>query len=108
MSDRKDYEPPKRTAGDLVHNGAHVIVSSIPLAGAAVGKLLNLLLTPPLERRRDEWMTDVGEALRKLEAEKNINLEELRENEGFIDTVMTATRSAMRTSQRKKKMLFGM
>ncbi len=66
-------------------------------------ELFERFVTPPLERRRDEWMTEVGEALRDLEENRGVNLEELQSNEEFIDTVLQASQVALRNSQEEKR-----
>jgi len=45
----------------------------------------------------------VGEALRRLEAEKKISLEDIQKDETFIDTVMHASQAAMRSSHDEKR-----
>jgi hypothetical protein len=66
-------------------------------------ELFEGFVTPPLERRREEWMTKVGEALRDLEENRGVNLEELQSNEEFIDTILQASQVALRNSQEEKR-----
>jgi hypothetical protein len=47
-------------------------------------------------------LNDLGERLRQLEKEKGLDLEALRENDLFIDTVLYATQLALRTSENEK------
>jgi hypothetical protein len=78
MPQDTDFKPPKAGIGDAAHAIARAGLGTIPLAGAAATELLNAIITPPLERRRNEWMKEVGEALRSLEEQNGINLEELQ------------------------------
>ena len=94
--------PNKRSGGDYLHSLTRAGISLIPFAGAPASELLNILVTPPLERRKQEWLTGIGERLRKLE-EEGVSLEDLRNNEDFIDVVMEASLSAMRTHNAEKK-----
>ncbi|MCL4774034.1 MAG: hypothetical protein KJZ98_08830 [Burkholderiaceae bacterium] len=68
----------------------------IPVAGGPAVELFQLLVQPPLEKRRAEWMQAVGEKLRHLE-EQGLKLEDLQANESFVSAVMHATQAAMRT-----------
>ena len=103
-SDKKNkYTPPEAGKRDVVHTIARAGISSIPVIGGAGVELFNYVISPPLERRRQEWMELVGQALRQLEEEKGIALESLQQNDIFIDTVFRASQIAMRTSQGEKK-----
>jgi len=66
-------------------------------------ELFTSVVAPPLEKRRDEWMQNVGEALQELQTERGIDPEDLRSNEGFVDTVLQASQAALRTSQQEKR-----
>lgn len=96
---KKSVKPIK---ADIAYSIVKAGLGSIPIAGAVASELLTLLITPPLERRRSEWMDELGERLRKLEQEKGLDLASLRENDLFIDTVLYATQLALRTSEQEK------
>ena len=87
---------------DHVHTFTRAGLGSLPVVGNAAVELFNSVVTPPLERRRDEWRKSVGERLERLEIEKRLNLEKLGENDEFIDAVLKATQAAMRTSHEEK------
>lgn len=95
-------EPPTSSAGDKVHALAKAGIGSIPLVGAAATELFQMVIAPPLERRRQAWMEAVAEGLRRLEQEKGIDIERLKDNDAFIDTVMQASQVALRNSQQEK------
>lgn len=78
-------------------------ISSVPIVGGAGVELFSALVTPPLERRRNEWMEEVGNALRDIEKKADIKLKALAENDAFIDTTLTASQIAVRTSQEEKR-----
>ncbi|RJP23514.1 MAG: hypothetical protein C4520_06040 [Candidatus Abyssobacteria bacterium SURF_5] len=103
MAGSKKYEPPKATAGDYTHTVVRAGLGAIPLVGTAATELFRLVVEPPLDRRRQVWMEEVGESLRKLDAEKGVRLEDLRENDTFIDIVLQASQAAMRTSHEEKR-----
>jgi hypothetical protein len=98
MTKSDKYEPPDHSTGDAAHLVASSMLSIIP--GAA--ELFQYVVTPPLEKRRAKWMDEVGQALRDLETNQGINLEELQSNDVFIDTVLHASQIALRNSQKDK------
>lgn len=103
MDTEKDLKVPKHSKGDHAHALVRAGLSAIPVGGGAAVELFNKLITPPLERRRDQWRNDVGEAIARLEADKGLKVEDLQNDESFIDTVMHASHIAMRNSQEEKR-----
>jgi hypothetical protein len=102
MEEQK-YKRPKPGKGDVAYAVVRAGLSSIPAVGGAAVELFQFVLAPPLERRRDEWMEQVGEALRDLEANRGVKLEELQANDVFIDTALKASQIAFRNSQEEKR-----
>jgi hypothetical protein len=102
LSEENKYKPPISGANDVGYAIAKAGVSSLPIVGALSSELLGLIVTPPLEKRRAKWMELVGEGLRDLEQKTGVILEELQNNEKFIDAAMDATQIALRTSQKEK------
>ena len=80
MNEDQKYTPPEKSVGDAVHAVARAGLGAIPVAGAAASELLIAIVSPPLEKRRSEWMAEVGEALRKLEEQMGVVLESLQTN----------------------------
>ena len=99
----KKYEPPKKGVSDGAHALARAGLGAIPLAGAASIELLSAIVTPSLEKRRDDWMNEVGEGLRELEDRVGVILEELGSNDQFIDIAIDATQIALKTSIKEKR-----
>lgn len=99
----KNHDVPEATRGDQLHTFAKAVIGSIPLLGAAASELFTLLLAPPLEKRRVEWMNDVADHLKELEERGDLNLEDLQDNETFITTVMQASQAAIRNHQSEKR-----
>jgi len=94
-------EPPKASKGDLVHALTKAGLSAIPLLGSSAAELFQLVIQPPLERRRAEWMAAIGDKLQELQ-DHGVRLEDLAENEEFITAVMHASNIALRTHQKEK------
>jgi hypothetical protein len=92
----------KPSTGDIAYAAAKAGLGSIPILGSAATELFGLIVTPPLEKRRQKWMNDVAEKLKALEESGEIDLSELSKNDQFIDTVMQATSAAIKTSEIEK------
>lgn len=103
MNNEDKYKPPKPSTGDAIHAVARAGLGMIPVAGAAATELLNAIVAPPLEKRRNKWMEEIGQALRVLEEKMGIVLESLQQNEEFIDVALEATRIAIKTSNQEKR-----
>lgn len=103
MKDDEKYSLPEATAGDHLHTLARAGIGSIPIVGAAATELFRKLMAPPLEKRSQQWMESVAEGLRQLESQQFLSIEQLANNDVFIDVVMTASQVAIRTSQEKKR-----
>ena len=99
----KTHDVPEATLGDRLHTLAKAGIASIPVVGAAASELFTVILAPPLEKRRVEWMNDVAERLKELEERGDLNLEDLQNNETFITTVMQASQAAVRDHQSEKR-----
>ncbi len=102
MTEKEKYEPPRKGLSDAVDAGARAAVSMIPLAGAPINEVLKLILESPLDKRRNEWMKQIGEGLQQLEERLNVSLDELQSNDCFIDAAMQASQAALRTHHKEK------
>ncbi len=94
-------EAPKPTAGDKAHALAKAGLSMIPVVGGPAVELFQHLVQPPLERRRIEWMEQVGQQLLSLE-QNGLNRDDLQTNEQFITAVMQASTAVLRTHKAEK------
>lgn len=104
MTDDDRFEvPANRTTGDYLHALARTGLSAIPVAGGPATELFSVVIAPPLAKRRDKWMTEIGEGLRRLEEEQELNLAALSGNDEFIDIVMSASAAAIRTANSSKR-----
>jgi len=103
VNDADQITPPKPCTGDATHAVVRAGLGSIPLVGAAATELFNWLFKPPMERRRDEWMREVGECLMTLEGKHGVDLTRLRDDDSFFDVVMQATHVALRNSHAEKR-----
>lgn len=103
MSHSNSIDVPKIGKDDVLHASARAVIGSVPVVGAAGVELFNLIVGPPLERRRDAWMKEIAERIKLLEVEHGVSFEELQNDESFIDTLVQATQVAIRNSQAEKR-----
>ena len=94
--------PPSQTTGEVVQAVARGAISAIPVFGGPAAELLGLVLQPAFDRRREEWLAQLGSALDDLQSRVDNFPEELSANEVFITTVMAATTAAFRTHEAEK------
>ncbi|HWY98166.1 MAG TPA: hypothetical protein VNY36_03675 [Bacteroidia bacterium] len=87
---------------DYLYSLTKGAIGSIPIAGAAAAELFSLIITPPLEKRRKEWMENIGKGLAELEVGSKIDLNSLSDNQEFIDVIIQASTYAIKTSQKEK------
>jgi hypothetical protein len=98
MSDKTN----KTSVGDVAHSLVKGGLGTIPVIGSLATEIFGLIVTPPLEKRRAEWMNEIAEKLKALEEKKVVDFDELSINEQFIDVVLQATTLALKTSEREK------
>lgn len=102
MSDEK-FQPPEESKWDKGHALVKGAIGAIPIAGGAGAELFQMIVTPPLEKRRQEWMEDVGRALNRLHEEEKIEWEAIQDDPAFITAVMHASQVAIRNHQEEKR-----
>ncbi len=93
---------PKKSKGDAAHAITKAGLSAIPILGGPATELFQHIVQPPLDRRRQEWMTQVGAKLKELE-DRGIDIEQLSKNEEFISAVLQASQIAVRTHRQEKR-----
>lgn len=73
------------------------------MVGGAATELFSAIITPPLARRRDAWISSIAEGLRALEQTvEGFKIEALADNEVFTTAVMHATQAALRDHRHEK------
>jgi len=92
----------KTTGKDIAHSLIKGGLGEIPVIGSLAAEIFGLIVTPPLEKRRAEWMNEIAEKLKELEIRSVIDFQELQNNEQFIDVVLQATTYALKTSEKEK------
>jgi hypothetical protein len=104
MSDAREKDGvPERGKSDVALAVVKAGVSAIPVVGGSVAELFGLVVTPSLDRRREEWMHSVADRLKGLEEKVNgFRIEDLSKNEAFISTLTHASQAAIRSHQQEK------
>lgn len=92
----------KITKKDIAYSFTKAGLGAVPVIGSLATEIFELLVTPPLERRRAEWMNEIAAKLTELEKNQAVNFSELIENEQFVDVVLQATSFALKTSEKRK------
>jgi len=103
--ERPDIEevsrPDSHDVGQAVVRAA---VASVPVLGSAASELLNVVVTPPLEARRNEWLNRLADDVDELAAKVDgFTREGLSENDEFLAAVATAVGVATRAAQEEKR-----
>jgi len=97
---KKDLE---MSVGDYAHAGVKAGLSTAPFLGGPLAEFFSVVVTPPLEKRRSEWLVEIFSRLKMLEEKvEGFKIESLAQNEVFISTLLYATQVAMRTHQAEK------
>lgn len=92
----------KEKKKDIVYSVIKAGLGSIPIAGAAASEIMQMIVTPPLEKRREKWMEEIGNRIKDLEDNSQLDLNSLQDNQLFLDVVLQTTQQALKTSQQEK------
>jgi hypothetical protein len=100
----KSLEPPKATIGDVLHTGASTVAGLASLVGlVGAGKLFKFIVASPLEKRTQEWMQNVAEAVDKLQTLGSIDVQSIQSNAEFVTFLTRTTLVAIQTHQAEKR-----
>jgi sulfur relay (sulfurtransferase) DsrC/TusE family protein len=103
MSGSDITEIPQAVPGDRYHAFVKTILSGVPVVGGPAAEIFAAVITPPLSRRKDEWVQWLGIRLETLEKEvEGFKIENLSQDENFITTVMHASQVAIRNHHKEK------
>lgn len=97
-----DLERPEPEKWDKGHAAVKAGLAIIPDIGGMAAELFSMVIAPPLEKRRNQWLDDIAERLKSLEEVDGFRVEDLSQNETFITVVMHATQVAIRNHQQEK------
>jgi hypothetical protein len=94
---------PKSDATDTTRSALEVAGKLVPIFGPITVELFARLITPGLERRREEWFRELATDLDALKA--RMDIEDLANDEAFVSAMIQATRIALSNHQESKRAL---
>ena len=102
MSETSDLAAPVLDGWDHAHATVRAALATIPVAGGAATELFNALVTPPIEKRRAQWMNDVSQAIGTLYQHDAAIIERITGDEQFQSVLIQASWVAVRNHQQAK------
>lgn len=94
---------PQPTVRDFAHTLAKTVISVQPGYGPYAAEIFNIVIAPPVAKRRDEWFEALARAVLDLQKKTSrFQLGDLSTNEEFITAIMHATTAALKTNQKEK------
>jgi hypothetical protein len=96
-NDKKIADYPEKQQIDYFRDGLKFTVSLIPTGSA----ILDIVFTSPISKRKDVWARELSEKVQGL-LDNGLSVEDLQNNEKFIDVVFQTTQIAIKTSQKQK------
>ena len=108
----REHEPPEPGDGDVAYDITKAIVGVVVAGSVAPGAdlvltaadlVLRHVFGSPFARRQQEWSDVIAERLRRVESERGVNLEDLRDNPAFIDAAASAYQAFIKTSDEQKR-----
>lgn len=100
---RRRLDPPESAPRQVLYSVGRAAVASVPVIGGPAQVLFESIFRDPLERRRENWMVTVADAIEELkDSIPEISEEALAANDGFVNAVMQASQIAQRTHDEEK------
>lgn len=78
-----------------------MVVAAVPFVGGPLQTLIGAVLTPSIDKRRDQWLQEVDLLLRRIQGVLG-SLDRLRDDDLFVTAVVEATRIALGTHLEEK------
>lgn len=99
-----DTTPPaKSKSREIIERTVEAGLGSVPLAGAALAIAFVTTVNWRLDKRREEWITGLAEAVEDLRQRMDgLDLAALADSDLFVDAVVSATRTIEHTHQEEK------
>jgi hypothetical protein len=93
----------KNTIGDVVHSVVNAGLGSVPIVGSFASELFNMVLTAPVEKRKEEWMIKIFNSLQDVQDKvEGFQIENLANDEKFISVMTRASQLAILNHQQEK------
>lgn len=93
----------KNSVGDVLHAAVSAGLGSVPIVGSIASELFNLVLTSPVEKRKEDWLLRIYKTLQDVQEKvEDFNMENLAVNEQFISIMTRASQLAVVNHQKEK------
>jgi hypothetical protein len=104
MDEKRNIEEDlKPNADDYINTGTKAGLTTIPVIGGIAAEYFSMLVPPAIQKRRDEWLTEIYYRLKALEDKfEGFKVENLAKNDLFINTLIQTTEIALKTSDKEK------
>ena len=104
MSESGSVEPfPEPSKGEITEDIARTVLALVPGLGAPAAALIDVVLTPVLDKRRRRWLNELAEHVSDLQArDPGLTVASLSDDDEWIDAVLAATRIALCTHREEK------
>jgi hypothetical protein len=103
MNDQVQTSIPRNPAGEHGLITTKALLSLLPFAGGAASELLSGIVTPILERRKNEWLESLAIRLSELiSTVAELTPDKLFQGEEFTSAFIRASRIALGTQQSEK------
>lgn len=91
---------------DRLHARARAAIAAIPGVGGPITELMNMVLVPPVARRRDEWLRELAEVVEEIGRKvKDFEPTTLAQNDAFVSAFIRTSRIAIGTHRQEKRRL---
>ena len=104
MSRKRVEEVSKPGAADAGLAVVKAAVSYVPVLGSAAAELIGFVVTPPLEKRRNEWLNELASDLDALQKTvEGFDVLALSGNDDFLTAIAGGVTVATRTAEQEKR-----
>jgi len=110
MNEVNLHTPPQEGKADKALAIVKALLGDIVPFGGTFAELAGKFIRTPYQKRAEEWQTQLGETLNRLESKLKLlsasqarTLEDLQDDPAFVDTVLHATQVALRTASEDKR-----
>ncbi|NTV80893.1 MAG: hypothetical protein HGA24_05660 [Candidatus Aminicenantes bacterium] len=100
MGESKKLKP---ASGDFAYTAIKAAISLIPWVGGSTAEIFAAIVTPPLQKRRDQWIEDIAKGLEELrEKRPGLDWDGLLKSDQFVTATLHATQTALKNHQIEK------
>ncbi|MDH3766651.1 MAG: hypothetical protein OER82_12700 [Nitrosopumilus sp.] len=104
MSEKDPLDPSnlELSVGDFAHKSIKGGLGAFPIVGSFLAEIFGLAKDSPYEKRKKIFMLALAKKLELLAKESKIDIEELKNNDEFLDIIIQTYEIAIKNSQKAK------